>query len=89
MKTGGYGFYSVARFEYGIPMETVGVWRQEPMDFVYFNPDSGSYKTISLQIPSVNVAQAKKEFKGAESSSSNSEEGKIRILFLLSDFYRL
>ncbi|ANH02325.1 BatD family protein [Leptospira borgpetersenii] len=86
LKTGGYGFYSVARFEYGIPMETVGVWRQEPMDFVYFNPDSGSYKTISLQIPSVNVAQAKKEFKGAESSSSNSEEGKIRILFFAFGF---
>ncbi|WP_061208153.1 BatD family protein [Leptospira borgpetersenii] len=86
LKTGGYGFYSVARFEYGIPMETVGVWRQEPMDFVYFNPDSGSYKTISLQIPSVNVARAKKEFKGAESSSSNSEEGKIRILFFAFGF---
>lgn len=86
LKTGGYGFYSVARFEYGIPMETVGVWRQEPMDFVYFNPDSGSYKTISLQIPSVNVAQAKKEFKGAESSSSNSEEGKIWILFFAFGF---
>ncbi|MBE8351122.1 BatD family protein [Leptospira borgpetersenii] len=86
LKTGGYGFYSVARFEYGIPMETVGVWRQEPMDFVYFNPDSGSYKTISLQIPSVNVARAKKEFKSAESSSSNSEEGKIRILFFAFGF---
>ncbi|WP_201027617.1 BatD family protein [Leptospira borgpetersenii] len=86
LKTGGYGFYSVARFEYGIPMETVGVWRQEPMDFVYFNPDSGSYKTISLQIPSINVARAKKEFKGAESSSSNSEEGKIRILFFAFGF---
>ncbi|OMI16360.1 aerotolerance regulator BatD [Leptospira weilii serovar Heyan] len=89
LKNGGYGFYSVARFEYGIPMETVGVWRQKPRDFVFFNPDSGSYKTISLQIPSVNVlpsTRMKKDSKSAGSSSSIAEKRKVQILFFLFGF---
>ncbi|MBW9233231.1 BatD family protein [Leptospira santarosai] len=84
LKNGGYGFYSVARFEYGVPMKTIGVWSREPREFVFFNPDSGSYKTISLRIPSVNVlpsTRPKADSEDAEFSNSISEKRKIQILF--------
>ncbi|WP_414535294.1 BatD family protein [Leptospira alstonii] len=92
LENGGYGFYSVARFEYGIPTRTPGVWKQEPREFVFFDPDTGSYKTLFLEIPSANVlpfTRTKEDFKSAESSNSISEESKIRFLFFSFGFFLL
>ncbi|MCG6169815.1 BatD family protein [Leptospira sp. FAT1] len=73
LENSGYGFYSIARFEYGIPMQKTGLWKQEPVEFVFFNPNSGSYQTVSIEIPSVNVLPAaRKKEKPSESPSMNS-----------------
>lgn len=72
LENGGYGFYSVARFEYGIPMRNVGIWKQEPKDFIFFDPVSGNYQTVSFEIPSVNVSvRTDKNSKSQESSEEN------------------
>ncbi|EMO76342.1 oxygen tolerance protein [Leptospira kirschneri str. 200801925] len=84
LENGGYGFYSVARFEYGIPMRTVGVWKQEPKDFIFFDPDARTYRTVSFEIPSVNVSvRTDKNSKSREPSEGN----RISDLFFLFDFY--
>lgn len=72
LENGGYGFYSVARFEYGIPMKNVGIWKQEPKDFIFFDPVSGNYQTVSFEIPSVNVSvRTDKNSKSQEPSEEN------------------
>lgn len=83
LENGGYGFYSVARFEYGVPMRTVGVWKQEPKDFIFFDPDTRTYRTIYFEIPSVNVSvRTDKNSKNQEPS----EENQISTLFF---YFRL
>ncbi|WP_245667267.1 BatD family protein [Leptospira tipperaryensis] len=63
LENSGYGFYSTARFEYGIPMTQKGIWKEESKVFVYFDPDSGSYKTANLEFPSVEVLSESKKKK--------------------------
>ncbi|XDD52493.1 BatD family protein [Leptospira sp. WS92.C1] len=78
LENSGYGFYSTARFEYGIPMTKAGVWKRDSVNFAFFNPDNASYQNINLEIPQVNVSETKqnsghgdslKEKRGNENSS--------------------
>lgn len=83
LENSGYGFYSTSRFEYGIPMRTIGVWKGEKKDFVFFDPDAGTYKTVSLEIPSVNVlppTRNKQTSKEADRVNPISEEWNIQYL---------
>ncbi|WP_332460812.1 BatD family protein [Leptospira ainazelensis] len=80
-----YGFYSTAKFEYGIPMDKKGIWKEGSKVFVYFDPDSGTYKNSILEFPSVEVLAESKRKK--PSIDEKTEEGASsvfskRVLFL-------
>ncbi|WP_425591040.1 BatD family protein [Leptospira barantonii] len=87
LENSGYGFYSTARFEYGFRMRSIGVWKDEKRDFVFFDPDSGSYKTVSFEIPSVNVlppTRNKKHSRENDPIRPISEEWNIQVLLISS-----
>ncbi|WP_246057337.1 BatD family protein [Leptospira gomenensis] len=60
LENSGYGFYSIARFEYGLPAEKSGVWKPENREFVFFDPISGSYRASVFEFPSVAVSSVSK-----------------------------
>ncbi|TGM58843.1 aerotolerance regulator BatD [Leptospira adleri] len=85
LENSGYGFYSIARFEYGIPMTKKGIWKEESKVFIYFDPDSGSYKNAILEFPSVGVraeSERKKNLIDEKSVERVSFVSLNHILFL-------
>lgn len=61
LESSGYGFYSIARFEYGVPAERSGVWKPEDREFAFFDPASGSYRVSVFEFPSVSVSSVSKK----------------------------
>ncbi|TGK20638.1 aerotolerance regulator BatD [Leptospira stimsonii] len=85
LENSGYEFYSTAKFEYGIPMTKKGIWKEESKVFVYFDPDSGSYKNAILEFPSIEVLGESKRKKTPLDEKIKEESAFVspkRILFL-------
>ncbi|PJZ83328.1 BatD family protein [Leptospira harrisiae] len=87
LDSGDYGFYSVVRFSYGYQVNQTNKLQLEPYRFSFFSLKESTYKTLSIQFPTLQIlSEKKKELKKESTPTATPNPPSIFVLVFLAVF---